>query len=169
MFTETPPELIDDLKLRWTRLRQELRRTGADALLIGTNANLFYLAGRVFMGYVYLPVEGEPWFFVKRPCGFVGENVADIRKPEHRFPNSWAAAGRARPKAVLFEGVRTDVRRMMDAADGGFRGRVRVERVRTGASVAARSRRLTKCAMRKCRQPPADDVIMRYATSTNPA
>ncbi len=69
MFTGYTPELIDDLKLRWARLQVRVRETGADALVVGTNVNLLYLSGRIFMGYVYLPAEGAPWFFVRRPCG----------------------------------------------------------------------------------------------------
>jgi Xaa-Pro aminopeptidase len=102
MFTGYSSELMDDLKLRWTRLQQAVRSAGADALLVGTNANLFYLSGRVFMGYVYLPAEGAPWFFVRRPCGLRGPNVAEIRKPE-QIPELLAAAGAALPKTVLFE------------------------------------------------------------------
>ncbi len=165
MFTETPPELIDDLKLRWTRLRQELRRTGADALLIGTNANLFYLAGRVFMGYVYLPVEGEPWFFVKRPCGFVGENVADIRKPE-QIPEQLAAAGVALPKAVLFEGDELTYGEWM-----------RLTAVFAGASASNGSGLVRQCRavktpyevrVMKMTGSRQADVIMRYASVYEP-
>ncbi len=102
MFTGYTPELIDDLKLRWARLQSCVRQAGADALLIGTNVNLLYFSGRIFMGQVYLPAEGAPWFFVRRPCGLKGPNVAEIRKPE-QIPEILAAAGVARPKALLLE------------------------------------------------------------------
>jgi Xaa-Pro aminopeptidase len=102
MFTGYTPELIDDLKLRWSRLQARVRQAGADGLLAGTNVNLLYLSGRVFMGQVYLPAEGAPWFFVRRPCGLTGPNVAEIRKPE-QIPEILAAAGAARPRALLLE------------------------------------------------------------------
>ena len=103
MFTGYTPELIDDLKLRWARLQSAVRQAGADALVIGTNVNLFYFSGRIFMGYAYLPAEGAPWFFVRRPCGLAGPNVVEIRKPE-QIPELLRAGGVAAPRSLLFEG-----------------------------------------------------------------
>lgn len=103
MFSGYTPDLISDLKLRWERLQQRVRQTGADALIVGTNVNLLYLSGRIFMGYVYLPAEGAPWFFVRRPCGLTGPNVVEIRKPE-QLPEILCAAGIALPKTLLLEG-----------------------------------------------------------------
>ena len=102
MFTGYTPELIDDLKLRWTRLQGRVRQAGADALLIGTNVNLLYLSGRIFMGQVYLPAEGAPWFFVRRPCGLTGPNVFEVRKPE-QIAEILAGAGQSLPRALLLE------------------------------------------------------------------
>ncbi len=103
MFTGHTPELMADLKLRWARLQERMRLTGAEALVIGTNVNVLYFAGRVFMGQVYLPAEGDPWFFVRRPCGLKGPNVAEIRKPE-QIAELLAGAGLALPKTVMLEG-----------------------------------------------------------------
>ena len=103
MFTGYTPELTDDLKLRWTRLQARVRQAGSDALVVGTNVNLLYLSGRIFMGYVYLPAEGAPWFFVRRPCGLVGPNVVEIRKPE-QIAEILLAAGVALPQTLLLEG-----------------------------------------------------------------
>lgn len=50
--------------------------------LIADNANLFYLTGRVFAGYLYLAPGAEPVYFVKRPVEMDGANVVYIRKPE---------------------------------------------------------------------------------------
>ena len=103
MFTGYTPELTDDLKLRWARLQQSVRQAGADALVVGTNVNLLYLSGRIFMGYAYLPAEGAPWFFVRRPCGLTGPNVFEIRKPE-QIAEILAGAGVTLPKMLLLEG-----------------------------------------------------------------
>lgn len=103
MFTGYTPELIGDLKNRWAGLQKGLRLAGADALLVGSNVNLFYLTGRIFMGYFYLPAEGAPWFFVRRPCGLKGPNVAEIRKPE-QIAELLPVAGAALPRTVLMEG-----------------------------------------------------------------
>ncbi|MBD5281666.1 MAG: aminopeptidase P family protein [Bacteroides sp.] len=50
--------------------------------LISDNANLFYLTGRVFCGYLYLEPGREPRYFVKRPSELRGEGISLIRKPE---------------------------------------------------------------------------------------
>lgn len=50
--------------------------------LICDNANLLYLTGRVFSGYIYLAPESDPVYFVKRPATLEGERVHYIRKPE---------------------------------------------------------------------------------------
>lgn len=79
MYTE---KFKPELQLRWSKIQKEIAGTGADALLVSTNTNLYYAAGRVFSGYCYIPVEGEALFFVRRPVGLTGENVVYIRKPE---------------------------------------------------------------------------------------
>lgn len=68
--------------LRWKRVQSVLQSINADAVLLNTNANLYYSSGRVFNGYTYIPSEGEAIYFVRRPIGLKGENVHYIHKPE---------------------------------------------------------------------------------------
>jgi Xaa-Pro aminopeptidase len=75
-----PPK--EDLEIRWHSVQRLLAEAGGDACLVSANVNIYYLAGKVFTGYIYLPVEGEPLFFVQRPSGWVGEQIVAIRKPE---------------------------------------------------------------------------------------
>ena len=75
-----PPK--EDLKIRWTRIQALLKEVGGDACLMATTVNIYYLTGKVFTGFVYLPVEGEPLFFVQRPANIEEEQVIFIRKPE---------------------------------------------------------------------------------------
>lgn len=79
MYTE---QLLPELQLRWAKMQTAIQTAEADALLISTNVNLYYASGRIFLGYIYLPANGKPHFFVKRPIGLKGENVVYIRKPE---------------------------------------------------------------------------------------
>lgn len=72
----------EEFDLRLTSIRQHLKQTHTDALLISDNANKYYLTGRVYAGYAYVPVEGMPLFFVRRPVGLDGDGVIYIRKPE---------------------------------------------------------------------------------------
>lgn len=50
--------------------------------LICDNANLFYLTGRVFCGYILLEPGCAPRYYVKRPSELKGEGITVIRKPE---------------------------------------------------------------------------------------
>jgi Xaa-Pro aminopeptidase len=72
----------EDLEIRWHSIQKWLTEASGDACLISTNINIYYTTGQVFTGYVYLPVEREPVYFVQRPSGIQGEQIVDIRKPE---------------------------------------------------------------------------------------
>ncbi len=71
-----------ELKLRGERLRGELRKIGADALLVSSNVNLLYSCGEIISGFVYIPVEGSELIFVRRPKGLEGERIRYIHKVE---------------------------------------------------------------------------------------
>lgn len=97
-----PNELINDLKLKWARLRQAMQQAGIDGCLLSVDVNLYYTTGRIYSGYFYLPAEGDPWFFVKRPNGFAGPHIVYIRKPE-QLPEVFAAQGIPLPRTLLLE------------------------------------------------------------------
>ena len=83
----------EEFERRIKAVRRELAPTGADAALITDNANIYYLTGRVLAGYIYLPAEGSPLIFVRRPVGLEGQGVVHIRKPE-QMPDHIAAKPR---------------------------------------------------------------------------
>lgn len=72
----------EEQALRLEKVRGIMNDKKIDALLISDNANKYYLTGRVFSGYIYLPLKGEPIYFVKRPVTMKGDGVVSIRKPE---------------------------------------------------------------------------------------
>ena len=72
----------NDINIRLERIGAALASNGYDAILITSNANLYYTAGRVFSGYTYICADGSVTYFVKRPVGLAGDNVQYIRKPE---------------------------------------------------------------------------------------
>lgn len=88
--------------LRHGRLQHMLRDSGIDGMLVSDNATLFYLCGRVYAGYAYLPAEGDPLWFVRRPVGLGGEDVAYIRNPED-IPALLASHGLPQPQVVGLE------------------------------------------------------------------
>lgn len=95
-------ELIDDLQLKWDRMQQAMQKTGADGCLLSVDVNLYYATGRIYSGYFYLPAEGAPWFFVKRPNELGGQQVQYIRKPE-QMVELFAAHGLKMPERLLLE------------------------------------------------------------------
>lgn len=95
-------ELIDDLQLKWGRIQQAMQVLNADACLLSVDVNLYYTTGRIFSGYFYLPAEGAPWFFVKRPNGLNDDHIEYIRKPE-QMAEIFAARGIKMPEKLLLE------------------------------------------------------------------
>lgn len=72
----------DENNLRLSHIRMAMESVGADAILISDNANKYYLTGRVFAGFIYIPAQGEAIYFVKRPNNLKGDFVVHISKPE---------------------------------------------------------------------------------------
>ena len=95
-------ELTGDLQLKWGRMQQAMQKINADACLLSVDVNLYYTTGRVYSGYFYLPVEGTPWFFVKRPNGLSNNQIEYIRKPE-QIAEIFAARGIKMPEKLLLE------------------------------------------------------------------
>lgn len=76
-------DVFDDIKLRIEKIRKLMKEEEIDALLIASNTNIYYTTGRFFRGYVYLPSEGEPLWFVIKPETFdEALYLKYIRKPE---------------------------------------------------------------------------------------
>lgn len=76
-------ELRQETELRLRKVVEILQGTDADAIIVADNANIFYLSGRFFRGYVYIDREGRRIFFVIRPDVFrPREDIEVIRKPE---------------------------------------------------------------------------------------
>lgn len=95
-------ELIGDFRIKWERIREAMLKEGADGCLLNVGINLFYTTGSMYNGYFYLPAEGEPWFFIKRPNGLSGEHVVYLRKPE-QLPELFAANGLKMPEKLMLE------------------------------------------------------------------
>ena len=72
----------EDLRIRQERVQCFLKEQAVDACLINSFINIYYLTGKVFDGYIYLPNEGEPVCFVRKPTTIEDERVVFIYKPE---------------------------------------------------------------------------------------
>ena len=72
----------DDLALRISRITDNMREQNVDALLLCDNADIFYLTGRVFCGFIYIDSEGDIKYFVRRPTTLRGADIRHISKVE---------------------------------------------------------------------------------------
>ena len=98
-----PPFLSnEELQTRWERLQAKMSEIQANACIIVSNVNLYYLSGKVFTGYFYLPVEGEPVLFVRKPLGLTDDKAVYIRKPQD-IPSWLEVKGISTPKHILLE------------------------------------------------------------------
>lgn len=98
-----PSGLLEETALHIEKVRSLL--PPGSTLLVSGNVNIFYLTGRYFRGYVWLPKEGEPVWFVMRPQVFsvpAGMIMVEIRKPE-QIPDSLSALGKGVPSKIGIE------------------------------------------------------------------
>ncbi|MDE6754261.1 MAG: Xaa-Pro peptidase family protein [Muribaculaceae bacterium] len=84
-------------------VQRQLKNDSIDAILVGSNANIYYTTSRFFRGYVFIPVSGTPVWFVIKPNVFEEEdNVVYIRKPE-MIPAKLTEAGISLPAIIGYE------------------------------------------------------------------
>lgn len=93
----------EEATLRLNKVRTEMRKSEVGAILISDNANIFYLTGRVFTGYIYISSKETPVrFYVRRPVGLTGDNISYIRKIED-IPALLATQSEPVPEVVGIE------------------------------------------------------------------
>ncbi|MDP5277013.1 M24 family metallopeptidase [Chengkuizengella axinellae] len=51
---------------RQNKLQQKIKENGIQGYLVSQNVDIFYLTGSMQTGYLFIPVEGEPVFYVRR-------------------------------------------------------------------------------------------------------
>lgn len=89
----------EEYRLRLDRIRSGMEAAGINAILLSDNANLYYITGRVYAGYAYIPKHGLPIYFVRRPVEMEGDGVVYIRKPEEIT----ASIGMSAPASIGLE------------------------------------------------------------------
>lgn len=92
----------EEASLRIDRLHKAMAGAGIDGLLVADNADIFYLTGRVYAGFAYIPAGMAPLWFVRRPVELEGDGVVYIRKPED-MASHIVAAGLAMPRRLGLE------------------------------------------------------------------
>ncbi len=97
-----PAPLSAEARLHISKIQTSMPEE-QEALLIGYNSNIYYATLRFFRGYVYVPAQGDPIYFVIRPLGFDPTPEIDyIRKPEE-IPTRLEARGLTLPAHVGLE------------------------------------------------------------------
>lgn len=81
VFFGLSADLEQDLLPRRERVAELLREQGADAMLVTTNVNLFYLTGRIPDGYFYMTAQGLCVLFLRRPLSWEGRTIVPIKHP----------------------------------------------------------------------------------------
>jgi len=87
---------------RLDKVQALIREHHLDAILVSDTANIFYLCGRVFAGFAYIPAEGEPLWLVRRPVELTGDRCSYIHKPEN-IPAHLESSGLAMPRRLGLE------------------------------------------------------------------
>ncbi|MCH5214349.1 MAG: aminopeptidase P family protein [Muribaculaceae bacterium] len=97
-----PTGLEGEIRLHIEKVKRQLEP--GSALLVSGNVNVFYTTGRFFRGYVWIPAEGEPVYFVVKPRVYSGgtEKMEYIRKPE-QIPSLLVEMGYEMPRKVGLE------------------------------------------------------------------
>ena len=91
-----------DIENRLQQVKEYIVAQKADACVISSPVNLYYLNGFIFNGYMYITPGKEPLLFVKRPVTIEGNNVEYIRKPE-QLSELLKKRSINLPKSVLLE------------------------------------------------------------------
>lgn len=105
MFSTIESKIIQPFLLkRYSRLQYMMRKTGVDAMLVTSIANIYYLSGRVLSGYIYVSVDREmPIFLIRRPMGLSADGgVVYINKIE-QLPQVLESNGMSMPYSVMLE------------------------------------------------------------------
>jgi Xaa-Pro aminopeptidase len=91
-----------EINARLLKLQQTINKMQAEACIITSSVNQYWLCGTIFDGYLMTFPAGDPLLFVRRPSGLTGERVIPIRKPEE-IPDLLHESGMPVPKRVLLE------------------------------------------------------------------
>lgn len=62
--------------VRWMRLQQKMREQQIDGYIATQNVDCYYLSGSMQTGYLFIPAEGEPVFYVRRSVARAREESA---------------------------------------------------------------------------------------------
>ncbi len=92
----------NELNNRLKTVQQSIIYNGADACIISSPVNIYYLCDFIFDGYLYITAESEPILFVKRPQNLSHNNIFYVRVPE-QMPEYLEEVGKKLPEKIMLE------------------------------------------------------------------
>lgn len=92
----------EESQLKFEKIQNILGKENADAAIITSSVNQYWLCGFIFDGYLYITKEREPILFVRRPSDLLDDRIITIRKPE-QIPDLLKKIGLLSPKRVFIE------------------------------------------------------------------
>ena len=92
----------EESQLKFEKIQNILGKENADAAIITSSVNQYWLCGFIFDGYLYITKEREPILFVRRPSDLIDDRILTIRKPE-QIPDLLKEIGLLSPKRVFIE------------------------------------------------------------------
>ncbi|MBD5358285.1 MAG: aminopeptidase P family protein [Bacteroides sp.] len=96
-------DMMQEINLRMESIINHMSKNGIGAILVASGANIYYTTLRMFRGYVYIPLVGDPIWFVVKPNIFEKENhLIPIHKPE-MIPGELEKLGYAIPENIGLE------------------------------------------------------------------
>lgn len=95
-------QLSLEIQKRIERVQGIITDVKADACIISTSVNQYYLNGFIFDGYIYITPDEKPIKFIKRPLGINGQRVEYLRKPE-QIPEILKSYNIPIPRRLLLE------------------------------------------------------------------
>lgn len=88
---------------RISKIKAAMRQQAVEAVLLSSNATLYYLTGRVYSGFALILLGSDkPIYFIKRPIHLLADMAISIHKPEG-IPGELQARGIALPDSVGLE------------------------------------------------------------------
>ena len=72
----------EESQLKFEKIQNILGKENADAAIITSSVNQYWLCGFIFDGYLYITKEREPILFVRRPSDLIDDRIITIPKPE---------------------------------------------------------------------------------------
>lgn len=91
-----------ELNNRLKSVQQAIIDNEAEACIISSAINIYYLCDFIFDGYLYITPDSEPVLFVRRPQDINHSNRFYVRKPE-QIPEYLREKGREVPKKIMLE------------------------------------------------------------------